>query len=114
MWFLVVAMLVILVLAGLVVLYVAFPHRGEDVPHVRWLGRLLRKGVDTAPTLDNTAEDRARPTGARSLALDLTSLDRDVDEQRPLTSTAPRRGEPLPALAAEGRPDGPLRLVGGQ
>jgi hypothetical protein len=52
MWFLVVAMLVILVLAGVVVLYVAFPHRGEDVPHVPWLGRLLRKGVDNVPTLD--------------------------------------------------------------
>ena len=59
MWFLVVAMLVILVLAGLVVLYVAFPHRGEDVPHVPWVGRLLRKGVDNVPTLDNT--DPARP-----------------------------------------------------
>ena len=38
MWFLVVAMLVILVLAGLVVLYVAFPHRGEDVPAAPWVG----------------------------------------------------------------------------
>lgn len=78
MMFLVVAMLVILVLAGLVVLYVAFPHRGEDVPHVRWLGRLLRKGVDNVPTLDNTAEEGSEPEpdpGARSLALDLTSLD---------------------------------------
>jgi hypothetical protein len=55
MLFLVVTMLVILVLAGLVVLYVAFPHRGEDVPYAGWLGRLLRKGVETAPTLDNTA-----------------------------------------------------------
>jgi hypothetical protein len=84
MWFLVIAMLVILVLAGLVVLYVAFPHRGEDVPYVGWLGRLLRKGVDTAPTLDNTAdpldaEDARRRDAAyeqSSLALDLTSLDR--------------------------------------
>ena len=59
MMFLLVAMLVILVLAGLVVLYVAFPHRGEDVPYFGWLGRLLRKGVDNAPTLDNT--DPARP-----------------------------------------------------
>ena len=78
MWFLVVAMLVILALAGLVVLYVAFPHRGEDVPHVRWLGRLLRKGVDNVPTLDNTAEEGSAPDpdpDAPSLALDLTNLD---------------------------------------
>jgi hypothetical protein len=71
MWYLVVAMLVILVLAGAVVLYVAFPHRGEDVPHVRWVGRAMRKGVDSAPTLDNTAEDDRR--GDHEL-LDLSHL----------------------------------------
>ena len=56
MWTLVIAMLVILVLAALVVLYVAFPHRGEDVPAAPWLGDALRKGVESAPTLDNTAQ----------------------------------------------------------
>lgn len=49
----VIAMLVILVLAGLVVLYVAYPHRGEDVPHTPWVGEAMRKGVDRLPTLDN-------------------------------------------------------------
>ena len=73
MWFLVVAMLVILVVAGVVVLYVAFPHRGEDVPHVPWLGRLLRKGVDNVPTLDNTG-DEPQPEPDSSLTHDLTSL----------------------------------------
>ncbi len=90
MWFLVVAMLVVLVLAGLVVLYVAFPHRGEDVPYFGWLGRLLRKGVDTAPTLDNTAEavdsEDAGHTRDQdeqsSLALDLASLDHGRPEGR--------------------------------
>jgi hypothetical protein len=92
MWFLVVAMLVVLVLAGLVVVYVAFPHRGEDIPYFGWLGRLLRKGVDTAPTLENTADDTADNTaddtwaghGAdeSSLALDLTSLDHGRPEGR--------------------------------
>lgn len=77
MWFLVVAMLVILVLAGLVVLYVAFPHRGEDVPYVGWLGRLLRRGVDTVPTLDNTADpvDPGAEHETSSLAFDLSELD---------------------------------------
>jgi hypothetical protein len=74
MWFLVVAMLVILVLAGLVVLYVAFPHRGEDVPHVPWVGRLLRKGVDNVPTLDNTSDAPEPEIDSSSLTLDLTSL----------------------------------------
>ncbi len=81
MWFLVVAMLVILVLAGLVVLYVAFPHRGEDVPHVRWLGRLLRKGVDNAPTLDNTG-DEPPVSETASPSLDLSDLGRDYAGHR--------------------------------
>jgi hypothetical protein len=82
MWFLVVAMLVTLVLAGLVVVYVAYPHRGEDVPYAGWLGRLLHRGAQTVPTLDNTADDvppEADDTG--SLALDLTALDRDGVER---------------------------------
>ena len=46
-------MLVILAIAGVVVLYVAFPHRGEDVPHTPWVGEALRKGVHALPTIDN-------------------------------------------------------------
>lgn len=49
----VLAMLVIMMLAGIVVLYVAFPHRGEDMPHTPWVGDAMRKGVDRLPTLDN-------------------------------------------------------------
>lgn len=58
----VIAMLVITVLAGLVVLYVAFPHRGEDVPHVPWVGEAMRKGVETLPTLDNQREREHEPS----------------------------------------------------
>jgi hypothetical protein len=84
MIFLVVAMVVIVLLAGLVVVYVAFPLRGEDVPYAGWLGRLLHRGVQTAPTLDNTAE---RPAGEPdadpgSLGLDLTALDHGRPEGR--------------------------------
>ena len=61
MWILVFAMLGVLVLAGLVVLYVAFPHRGEQVPAAPWLGDVLRKGVDVAPTLDNTSDEVEPP-----------------------------------------------------
>ena len=46
-------MLVIVALAGTVVLYVAFPHRGEEMPHAPWFGDALRKGVERLPTLDN-------------------------------------------------------------
>ena len=61
MWTLAIAMLVIVALAALVVLYVAFPHRGERMPAAPWLGKAMRKSVDVAPTLDNTAEDGAEP-----------------------------------------------------
>jgi hypothetical protein len=57
------------------VLYVAFPHRGEDVPYAGWLGRLLRKGVETAPTLDNTADETVETEGSEALTLDLTRPD---------------------------------------
>jgi hypothetical protein len=49
-------MLGILVLAGTVVVYVAFPHRGEEVPNAPWVGDALRKGVDMLPTIDNQRE----------------------------------------------------------
>lgn len=52
MLYLFVAMLVSLLVAGLVVVYVAYPHRGEKVPHAPWLGDALAKAVDHAPVLD--------------------------------------------------------------
>jgi hypothetical protein len=52
----IVTMLVILVLAGLVVVYVAYPHRGEDVPNLPWVGDAMKKGVEALPTLDNQRE----------------------------------------------------------
>jgi hypothetical protein len=52
----VLAMLVIMVLAGVVVLYVAFPHRGEEMPHTPWVGDAMKRGVEKLPTLDNQRE----------------------------------------------------------
>lgn len=43
--------------AGAVALYVAYPHRGEQVPVVPQLGDAMRKGVDALPTLED-AETR--------------------------------------------------------
>lgn len=39
------------VVAGLVIVYVAFPHRGEEMPRAAWLGRTLERGVDAMPTI---------------------------------------------------------------
>lgn len=51
-------MLLGLAIAGLVIGYVAYPHRGEDMPHVPWLGEALGKAVEQLPTLDNTEPER--------------------------------------------------------
>ena len=52
-------MLAILLLSGLVVTFVAFPHRGHDVPRASWLSDAMRSAVLRLPTLDNTREPRA-------------------------------------------------------
>ena len=56
---LVLLMLVILLAAGAVVVYVAFPHRGEEVPGAPWLGDALERGVETVGDL------LGRPAGER-------------------------------------------------
>jgi hypothetical protein len=48
-----IAMVVILVVAGLVVTYVAFPHRGEDIPGASWLGDAMSKANDKLPKLQD-------------------------------------------------------------
>jgi hypothetical protein len=53
----VVVMIVILLLAGLVVTYVAYPHRGEDLPAAPWLGEAMSRAADAAPVLDEDAGD---------------------------------------------------------
>lgn len=53
MLYIVFAMTLIMLVAGVIVLYVAFPHRGEEMPHAPWVGESMRKGVDRLPTLDN-------------------------------------------------------------
>lgn len=52
----VVVMVLILLVAGLVVAYVAYPHRGEEMPATPWLGDALGKAVDAAPVLDDEDE----------------------------------------------------------
>ena len=67
-WILV-AMLGIIVLAVLVVLYVAYPHRGEEVPNAPWVGDAMRKGVNLLPDAGQPvrrAEVRHPPAGRSS------------------------------------------------
>ncbi len=53
----VIAMLVCLVVAGLVVVYVAYPHRGETMPAVPWFGDALSKAADAAPVIGEDEAD---------------------------------------------------------
>ena len=46
------AMTAILLLAGGVVAYVAFPHRGQRMPVVPWLGDAMDKAANALPTGD--------------------------------------------------------------
>ena len=43
----------VLVAAG-VAAYVAYPHRGEEMPVAPQLGNAMRKGVDALPTLEDS------------------------------------------------------------
>jgi hypothetical protein len=55
-----VSMLLITLVAGLVVVYVAHPHRGEVVPSARWLeplGAALRRGAAALPVLQETERE---------------------------------------------------------
>ena len=56
-----IAMLVILVVSGLVVAYVAFPHRGQEMPHAPWLGDAMNKATDAMPTIDEDEETDDKP-----------------------------------------------------
>lgn len=57
MLLIVIAMLVILALAALVLVYAAFPHRGETVPGVPWLGDAMERATDAAPLLEPDNEN---------------------------------------------------------
>lgn len=52
LWLLAVMILTLLV-AAVVVVYVAFPHRDQDVPGAPWLGDAMKRGVDALPVLDD-------------------------------------------------------------
>ena len=51
--------------AGAVAVYVAYPHRGAEVPNAPWVGEAMRKGVDRLPTLDNQSDEQKYDTRPR-------------------------------------------------
>jgi hypothetical protein len=69
--FVVVAMLVIVALAGLVVAYVAYPHRGERMPAAPWIGDAMARAAEAAPMIEPEPADdeRARRPAGRDGAL---------------------------------------------
>lgn len=60
MLYLVIAMLICLVLAGIVVLYVAYPHRGERMPAAPWLGDAMARAAGKAPVIEDEELDLLR------------------------------------------------------
>ena len=66
MAFIVITMLVIVVVAGLVVAFVAFPHRGEEMPGAPWLGEAMDRASGAVPTIDPEQDERARARAARA------------------------------------------------
>jgi len=52
-------MLLALAVSSTVVVYVAYPHRGQDLPVVPQLGTAMRKGVDSLPTIGDHEDIRA-------------------------------------------------------
>ncbi len=56
MTLIVLMMLGILLVAGIVVVYVAFPHRGAAIPGAPWLGEAMNRAADAVPVLEEQDE----------------------------------------------------------
>ena len=54
----VVVLLLALVLAAAVIVYAAYPYRGEETPVSPLVGQAMRRGVQSLPTID--PDDRVR------------------------------------------------------
>jgi hypothetical protein len=50
--FIIVLMAAILALCGVIAAYVAFPHRGEELPGAPWLGDAMSRAADAMPLLE--------------------------------------------------------------
>ena len=70
-------------------MYVAFPHRGEDLPGAPWLGRLMRKGARSLPTVEPEPGDVMPVDGGSPETLE-SPLESPADEDRHRSGPAPR------------------------
>ena len=50
----VIVLLLALVLAGVVIVYAAYPYRGQDTPVSPRVGKALQRGVDSMPTIEHS------------------------------------------------------------
>ncbi len=57
--FMLVSMVLILALCGVIAVFVAFPHRGEELPGAPWLGNAMSRAADALPVLEEESADRA-------------------------------------------------------
>jgi hypothetical protein len=64
----VVVLLIALVLSAAVMLYAAYPYRGEETPFTPRLGEVMRRGVESLPTLGLEHQDRPAQSSAQSSA----------------------------------------------
>ncbi len=69
MLFVVVSMVLVLLVAAVVVVYVAYPHRGARLPLLPGLGRAMTRAVEAAPVLHehphSVEHDGPPPPGGR-------------------------------------------------
>ena len=56
----VVVLVLALVLASAVIVYAAYPYRGQETPLTPRVGEALRRGVDALPTLSQEEQQRQR------------------------------------------------------
>jgi hypothetical protein len=75
--FILLAMVLILAVAVLVVVYVAYPHRGEEMPNAPWVGEALKRTVDAVPTIEG---EGGKPGAAQNDAHN--EGDTDGDKER--------------------------------
>ncbi len=106
----VIAMVVIVLVAGVFIAYVAFPHRGEDLPGAPWLGRLMRRGAEALPTVEDEPTVPAVPaepasaTGPQPETVVPTEV---IEPVEPVT-----HAEAVEPAAPVDRPTGPGRHRG--
>ena len=105
----VIAMVLIVLVAGIFIAYVAFPHRGEDLPGAPWLGRLMRRGAEALPTVEDEPTVPAVPD--RASGRYRPSRPRPSYRPNPSSPSSPPADPAEPAAPAD-RPTGPGRHRG--